>query len=448
MQVSAVDVEFPDESFVGYSRWLQVHPVLASVIILCCALFLRMLFVYSAAPSQLLFPDSGTYLDPALSLRESGSFLNKYQTPEVTRTPGYPLFLAAIMTCVGTDIRTLLIVQAAIVSAGVVILYCLARHILPPVMAFTSGLLAAFSPWTSARAGFLLSDGLFLLLLSILFIVMYLVVRYVRNLTPLIVAGSIVGFLTAAVVFVRPVFPLIVLVAAVMFLLHPGKRIRVWLLVGSMMVSALAPLHLWEIRNLHQAKYSGFSDIAGKAAWQWLASSVKGQLSDSGGDRWAILRKAEEEETHWRLSLQQADEERWRLAKEVFRAHPFLTAYVFILNAGEALVHPQSNILTPAGLNFYGDAIVLGGMWAFLVLCAALGMGHVWRKGQDIEFVNRNWLVAMLIICSVLTITGGVSFGAGARYRSPLELIVPLLAGVGLVRIVTGVKRRAIKNHI
>jgi hypothetical protein len=60
----------------------------------------------------------------------------------------------------------------------------------------------------------------------------------------------------------------------------------------------------------------------------------------------------------------------------------------------------------------------------------------VWNSGSADPAIDRNWLTAMLMIGILLTLTGGVSFGAGARYRVPLELIVPLLAGVGLVRVV------------
>ena len=73
---------------------------------------------------------------------------------------------------------------------------------------------------------------------------------------------------------------------------------------------------------------------------------------------------------------------------------------------------------------------------AFIV-CAAIGLGHVWNSGQADRAIDRNWLLAMLIICCALTLTAGVSFGAGSRYRVPLEPIVPLLAGVGLVRLAT-----------
>ncbi len=107
--------------------WLQEHPVLTSLIILVCAVSMRLFFTYRAEPSHLVFPDSGTYFDTAVNLQESGAFVNRYQKPEITRTPGYPFFLAILMTGVGNDIRILLLVQAVILSLSVVLLYWLAQ---------------------------------------------------------------------------------------------------------------------------------------------------------------------------------------------------------------------------------------------------------------------------------------------------------------------------------
>lgn len=436
MQITGRNAHSRHERSAGWISWLQAHPALASLIILICALSVRLFLTWRAEPVELTFPDSGTYFDPALSLHETRSYLNKYRTPEITRTPGYPFFLAGLMTVLGTELRTLLIAQTVIVSLSVVILYWLARQILPPLMAFVGSLLAAFSPWGAVRAGFLLTDGLFLFMLTLLFLVLHVVVRQARTPTMVVIGGSLVGSLTSMVVFIRPVFPLIILVALMMVMLYPFKRKLAWLMVAAMLACTLMPLHLWKVRNLHEAQFHGFSDVSGKAAWQWLASSVQATIPGASGDRWTMLKAAEQDETHWTLSLQAADDKRWRLAKEVFAAHPFLTAYAFAMNAIEALVHPEPDILLPARLRFYGDTIVLGGLWMGLALCAAIGLGHVWNSGPVDPAIDRNWLTAMLMIGILLTLTGGVSFGAGARYRVPLELIVPLLAGVGLVRVV------------
>ncbi len=425
------------EHSIGCASWLRDHPIFASLIILALALPLRLILTWRADPVDLVFSDSGTYFAPALSLHESGRFLNRYQSPEITRMPGYPLFLAILITLFGTEVRALLVAQTVVVSLSVVILYWLARQILPPVMAFAGGSLAAISPWGAVRAGYLLSDGIFLLLLVSLFALMYAVVRCVRTTPMVILGGSAVGLLTSAVVLVRPIFPLMLFVAIVLVFFYPGRRSRACLLVTVMVISALLPLHLWKMRNLHEAQFTGYSDVSGKAAWQWLASSVKARIPGAPGDRWTMLRAAEEDETHWTMSLQQADDERWRLAKEVFAAHPLLTVYAFILNAMEALIHPDPGILTPPRLRFYGDTVLLGGLWMAFIVCAGIGLWHVWNHARAEAAIDRCWLLAMLLICLSLTLTAGVSFGAGARYRVPLELIVPLLAGVGLVRLAT-----------
>jgi 4-amino-4-deoxy-L-arabinose transferase-like glycosyltransferase len=423
------------DHFRRFSDWLRRHVILASLIIALCAFSTRLFFTLHADPHDLTFPDSPTYLEPAQSLMKSGSFLNKYNIPEISRTPGYPVFLATLMYIVGEELGSLLIAQTVIVSFSVLILYWLARRILPPVMAFTGAILAAFSPWGAVRAGFLLSEGLFLLILVLLFFAMYLVVEHTTKLSAVLLGGSLVGLLTSAAVLVRPVLPLVPLVGAVLFLLYRDKRKTAWLLVATMLLSASIPLYLWKMRNLHEAQFDGLTDISGKAAWVWLAASVNARVKGAEGDRWAMVKVHEAEEYRRGLSLQEADDERWRRAKAVFQEHPFLTVYSFASNAAEPLVHPDPGILIPAALNFHGDLFVLGGIWAASLLLSLLALSYSPDRRHDDGIIDRNWLTALLGICLVLTLISGVAFGAGSRYRAPLELIIPLLAGVGLIRV-------------
>ena len=55
---------------------------------------------------------------------------------------------------------------------------------------------------------------------------------------------------------------------------------------------------------------------------------------------------------------------------------------------------------------------------------------------RDGGVIERGWLFSILLICSLLTLSSGISFAAGSRLRAPLELIVPLLAAVSLVRAI------------
>lgn len=88
---------------------------------------------------------------------------------------------------------------------------------------------------------------------------------------------------------------------------------------------------------------------------------MKAQLKGADGDRSAIHQAAREGERQWsqELSVQEANDERWRRAIAFLREHPFLTVYTVALNAGEAIFHPDPSILKPAGLNFSGDIWVL-----------------------------------------------------------------------------------------
>jgi 4-amino-4-deoxy-L-arabinose transferase-like glycosyltransferase len=419
-----------------FSIWLRQHAILASFIILVCSLSTRLLFTLSADPNQLTFPDSQTYLVPALSLMESGYFLNKRHGPEVSRTPGYPVFLAASMYIVGKTLRNLLIAQTVLVSFSVLILYWLARQILPPMMAFIGALLAAFSPWGAARAGFLLTEALYLLILVLLFLVMFFTIEHTKKLLGVLFGGGLIGLLTGAAVLVRPTWPLVPIVAAVVFILCKDKRSKAWILIIVMLVCAGTPLHLWKTRNLREAGFDGLSTISGVAAYEWLASGVMARVDGANGDRWAMKRAAEIEDYSWRLTIQDANDERWRRAQAVFREHPFLTAYTFALNAGEAIIHPDPGVLTPFGLNFYGDTWVLSGVWGAILIFAALGLSWACYLDTDVSLIQWKWLLAFLCICLLLTVISGFTFGAGSRYRAPLELIVPLLAGIGLLRVI------------
>lgn len=426
------------------STWLQNHVYWATVIVLIASLVPRLFLTLSADPQELRFPDSGSYFRPAVNLLENGGFLNKRQDPEVFRTPGYPVFLLAVMVVTGKsldndeDLRTILVVQTIVTSWSVVFLYWLARRIVPPVMAFTGALLAAFSPWGAVTAGFALTEGVYLLNLALLFFVIYLVVEHTTKLSAILVGGAFIGLLTSAAVLVRPIWPLVVLVAIALFLLCGDQRKKAWVLVAVMLISAASPLYLWKIRNQREAQFDGLSIISGVNAYQYFAPAVKAQLKGAEGDRWAMLKAARMEEQRWSqgLSVQETNDERWRRANAFFRAHPFLTVYTFGLNAGEALIHPHPQILKPAGLNFLGDTWVLAGWWVALLMLAGLGVSCTPDRDRDGGVIQRKWLVAILAICLSLTLASGIAYGAGSRLRASMELIVPLLAAIGLTRII------------
>jgi hypothetical protein len=348
------------------------------------------------------------------------------------------MFLAIIMFLVGQDLRTILITQAIILSLEVLVLYWLARHILPPVMAFTGSLIAAFSPWGTVLVSLPLSDGLFLLLLILILFVIKFTQR-ADNPVAVVLAGAFVGLLTGAAVLVRPIWPIVILVAVALLFLYGPRRKGAWLLLIAMLVCASTPLSLWKGRNLREANFDGLSDVSGITVWRYLASRVSAQ--DKGLDRFTLKDAAMLDERKWEMTIQEADNERWRRAKAVFQDHPILTAYCFVLSALEHAIHPSPDVLRPAKLSFYGDFWVLAVIWGGLLTLAYLGWRYPPDPDWDDGIIDRSWLSVILVVCLLLTLSSGISFGAGSRLRAPLELIVPLLAAVGLLRVTRAFQR-------
>jgi hypothetical protein len=433
------------------STWLRDHVYAASLIVLIASLVPRLFLTLSSDLQDLKTSDTSSYFRNVTSFLEHGTFLDKWGNPDVLRTPGYAVFLLAIMVASGTteeglnneNLRTVLVVQSIIISWSVVFLYWLARGILPPVVAFTGALLAAFSPWGVVRAGLAMTEGLYLLNLSLLFFVMYLVVEHTRRLSAVVLGGVFIGLLTSTAVLVRPIWPLVILVAIALFLLCGDQRKKAWVLVAVMLVSAASPLYLWKARNQRLAQFDGLSVISGINAYQYFAPSVKAQLKGAEGDRWVLSEEARKDEWQWSkgLSVQERNDERWRRANAFFREHPFLTIYTFGLNAGQAFFHPHPQILEPVGLNFSGDMWVLAGLWIALLALAGFGVCGTPDRDRDGGAIQRKWLIALLGICLSLTLVSGIVFGNGSRLRAPMELIIPLLAALGLMRIIHILRR-------
>jgi 4-amino-4-deoxy-L-arabinose transferase-like glycosyltransferase len=422
----------------NFSVWLTRHIITTSLIVFFCSACPRVFFIWRTDPAAAItdangYSDGGQYISLAQKLIERGAFVDEAGTPHIHRPPGYPAFLAAMLFFADQDLHRALIIQAVILSCGVLILYWLARRILPPVIAFTGSLLAAFLPWGIAFAGLPLSDGLFMALLALIFFTIKFV-EEAYKLAAAMLGGACTGLFTGIAVLVRPVEALILLVAATLFLRYGPRRKGAWLVLTAMLVCSVAPVYLWRERNRHEMHFESFSDIPAYNAWAMLAARVIAQVN--GQDKWAVHSAFDREARSWGLSVQEKNDEYWRRAIAIFREHPLLTIYCFIRSAAEHAIHPSPDVLRPAKLVFYGDLLVLALLWGGLLILAYLGWRSPSSPDWDDGKINRGWLLTILVVCLLLTLSSGFSFGNGSRLRLPLELIVPLLAAISLARII------------
>ena len=131
---------FSGDIYAGVSYYLKKHWVIAFVLVMFWSLSVR-LFIGLRSDQEALIrenSDAATYIVPAENLLQGDGFLNLFDQPEVTRTPGYPGFLAALMMIIGDAPRRLLLAQAIVLSFEVVVVYAFARRLLSPVTALVA----------------------------------------------------------------------------------------------------------------------------------------------------------------------------------------------------------------------------------------------------------------------------------------------------------------------
>lgn len=105
-------------------------------------------------------PDAREYYVLARNLARNGTFSQDDAPPlrpDTWRTPGYPLFLAMLMTFLGDAPGTLIVAQHALALGNVLLLFSIARPMFGPPRALAAALLFLLEPYRVLYAGWLLS---------------------------------------------------------------------------------------------------------------------------------------------------------------------------------------------------------------------------------------------------------------------------------------------------
>lgn len=217
--------------------------------------------------------DTASYLEPGRSLL----FHGRFQTgglPEIDRTPGYPLFLAATS---GAGPAVAALAQVALGVACVWLVARLAWAIFQDVrVALCAAWLFAFEPVAVTYSVRLLSETFFLvfLLLSLERLVVFLRTHELRTL----VVG---GLALTAAIFVRPIgYFLPFLVSGGFVLVFWREKTLRWRAAAILLVTTLPWLALWQVRNRIESGYGGFSSIAARNLYFYSAVGV---LAESEG---------------------------------------------------------------------------------------------------------------------------------------------------------------------
>jgi SAM-dependent methyltransferase len=227
------------------------------VLIVGMAWLVRDIAVMETFSSNPIRNDAKEYYIYAVNLKYFGVYSKTFVDPTVPgseappadaeRTPGYPLFLQALVEYPANFemLGKILSRQALLDTVTVLLVFLIARTLMPVALALLPALLAAISPHLISMVTYPLTETLFTFLLTFAVAVGVLAVRHSSRYLPWLGFGLLLGLsflvktsMTYILFFALPL----------LFLVLPGKRLAAVAVLSVSIGYALAVLP-WELRN-------------------------------------------------------------------------------------------------------------------------------------------------------------------------------------------------------
>jgi 4-amino-4-deoxy-L-arabinose transferase-like glycosyltransferase len=175
-----------------------------------------------------------------------------YQNQEdIFRPPGYPLFIASILSLAGENYRVIIFFQILLFSLTVVLTYWAAYHAFGEKVARLSGWFVALNPALAYYSVTILSETLSIFLVSLS---LFLIIKGIRKQksTFFLLAGIALAYL----LWIKPIGLLLGLFFALAVLLQPklsGKWVKSFLLI----LPVISVFFAWSLHN--QIKFGSFT---------------------------------------------------------------------------------------------------------------------------------------------------------------------------------------------
>lgn len=386
-------------------RWLWL--------LLLLALVVRLGYFYVQVNQGLFHvatnaPDSVRYMNMAGHILNDGMF--SYNGRELTAadTPGFPIFLAGLRAMFGPGMLWIYLAQVILSAATVLLIYLIANELFSPKAGLIAAGFASIYPMLFIFVATPLSEVLYTFLATA-FLALY--VRARRGMAWAMAAGLIGG----AAVMTRPVLALFVGLLGLFLLARSGRRALGLALLGGF-VLVLTP---WVIRNA--IAFNEFIPLSSRGGFEFYLGNAADSTGGTGGHMaWGSDVKMPPDppqgvsENAWNTQLahkaisglleqpslfwQRLPSKIWNMWRPTWGGaslrNLLLVGGLYVLMVCLALICPFS----AAGRSRSG---ILWGYWGFHVLVHALVYGIV-------------------------------------RYRIPVEPVLCVLAGQGLLVILGG----------
>ena len=181
------------------------------------ALLLLLLVHVNAGFTQ---PDSASYLVPAQHMLQGGSM---WSDPSLwMRTPGYPLFLAAIFKMTGISFLAVAWVQLVLSGLLVINAYRIATLLGNATIGLWAAVFVALDYLFASFFALVLSDLLFAIVFSFIF---YYLILFMKQQESCLRAVIIVGLLLAVSTWIRPISYYLTPLLAISLLIYAWRTV-------------------------------------------------------------------------------------------------------------------------------------------------------------------------------------------------------------------------------
>jgi len=383
------------------------------------------------------FPDSSTYVTPAVSLLSGHGFTDIAGDPETVRTPGYPLFILLFLW-MKLDLKYLVILQHVlrelIILATTAITLRVTRSLRQALLA---GVFLGIDLPLLEAANSILTELLFT---AVLLCIFWLLWTESQQQESGWLRTSATGFLAGASVLIRPV-SLFLFLPITFFLLLTHRTFRFPAVLNFLLCFTCLPL-LWAGRNYSQTGHFTVSSITGMSmlfyrAAGTLAINDPGNFATNLEKRQQQLQAEACEEVKglyphgcidFRVPQKETPDQSeyfTRLGRRIVLQHPF--AYLKLATRGAGLMMLDggaSSFSRITGLNPHlGLRLLL--IYTLPMFCfVVVGGWHLWRDNR------RLFYLSFLLISYFVIVSAGAE--AYSRLRVPIDPICALLAAAGM----------------
>lgn len=420
--------------------------VLGSCLLKCCVLALMI-----HASAGFTEPDSASYLAPAYYLLQGHSLWSDASL--WMRTPGYPLFLAAIFRVFGAHLIAVLIVQIVLSSVLIINAYRIVGLLANTRIALWAAALVAIDYLLVVFSLRILSDLLFASVVSFIF---YHFIVFMKNQEKRFYSALMVGILLAVATLIRPISyylgPLLIMALLIYcYRRVSAKRIIAWALL--LIIPSVLLVGTWQIRNkavIGTYQYTGIDAIN---FYQYYAADIVAHQKGITFDA-AQQQLENQANTHHLTGLVRNDYYRHEGLKILF-THPMLSARQVSVGFFHLLVGVDSAMLYfntqewqhhnelhaklhHAKFRAFFQAAIGMDYIKYLLIGFFYGV-NVFLVGASFYFIiaafssstNRSSIIlCILVVGYFLLLSSNVcSYG---RFKLPFELILDCFAVLGV----------------